>query len=93
MPMKDQVHRLVIHMAATSMIHMPLILVIILKMRLIPQSTLAVLTIVLHIPILQHLPCLLLQTEEAILVRRVTEQEKEDKMVVRRSNSCIQHLP
>ena len=53
MPMKDQVHRLVIHMADTSMIYMLLILVIILKMRLIPQSTLAVLTIMLHIPMLQ----------------------------------------
>ena len=45
MPTNDRVHRLVIHMTGTSMIYMLLILVIILKMRLIPQSTLAVLTI------------------------------------------------
>ena len=50
---KDRVHRLVIHIAGTFMIHMPLILVIILKMQLIPQSTLVVLTIMQHIPMLQ----------------------------------------
>ena len=53
MPTKDQVHRLIIHMASTFTIHMPLMLDIILKRQLVLQSTLVVLTIILNIPMLQ----------------------------------------